>query len=67
MQSAGRACPNPDALKPLGARYRLGGAQRREQRVQMAEIMDFDVEVKGVKAAVAVGQMEVDAPNFVMR
>ena len=62
MPFAARACPSPDggALEALGARHGVGGAERGEQGVEMAEVVDFDVEMEGVEAAVAVGEVEVD-------
>jgi hypothetical protein len=38
----------------------IGGAKRGHQAVQVSKVMDFNVDVEGVEAAVAVGKHEVD-------
>ena len=45
------------SLDPLDRADRVGGAQRRDDRVEVGEVVHFDVEVEGVEAAVAVDQL----------
>ena len=53
------ACGGWDAgaaeeLDPLDRAHRVGGPERRDDRVQVGEVVDFDVEVERLEAAVAV-------------
>ena len=48
------------SLDPLGLADPVGGAQRGDQAVEVGEVVDFDVDVEGVEAAVAVGERQID-------
>ena len=47
-------------LDPLDRADRVGVAQRGDDRVQMRQIVHFDIDVEGVEAAVAVDQLQID-------
>ena len=47
-------------LDPLDRADRVGVAKRGDDRVQVREVVDLDVEVEGLEAAVAVDQLQVD-------
>ena len=49
-----------EGLDPLDGADWLGITQRGNDRVQVREVVNFDVEVKRLEAAVAVNELKVD-------
>ena len=55
-----RARRRAASLDPLHGADRVGVAKRGDDRVQVRQVVHFDVEVKGLEAAVAVDQLQID-------